>query len=43
MKTDFEKCETCDVCITLMTSSVGDVSEKLPKNVLGSFSVLSIN
>ena len=31
MKTDFEICETCDVSITLMTSCVGDVSEKLGK------------
>ena len=43
MKTDFEICETCDVSITLMTSRVGDVSEKLRKNVLGVFTVLSIN
>ena len=43
MKTDFEICETCDVSITLMTSYVGDVSEKLRKNVLGAFTVLSIN
>ena len=35
MKTDFKGCETCDVSITLMTSCVGDVSEKLRKNVLG--------
>ena len=33
MKTDFEICEICDVSITLMTSRVGDVSEKLRKNV----------
>ena len=31
MKTDFEICETCDVSITLMTSCVGDVFEKLRK------------
>ena len=31
MKTDFEISETCDVSITLMTSCVGDVSEKLRK------------
>ena len=43
MKTDFEICETCDVSITLMTSCVGDVSEKLRKNELGAFTVLSIN
>ena len=43
MKTDFELCETCDVHITLMTSCVGDVSEKLHKNVLSAFTVLSIN
>ena len=42
MKTDFEICETCDVSIILMTSCVGDVS-KLCKNVLGAFTVLSIN
>ena len=33
MKTDFGICETCDVSITLMTSCVGNVSEKLRKNV----------
>ena len=43
MKTEFEICETCDVSITLMTSCVGDVSEKLHKNVLGAFTVLSEN
>ena len=43
MKMDFEICETCDVSITLMMSWVGDVSEKLRKNVLGAFTVLSIN
>ena len=43
MKTDFEIYETCDVSITLMTSWVGDVSEKLRKNVLGAFTVLRIN
>ena len=43
MKTDFEICETCDVSITLMTSCVGDVSEKLRKNVLGAFTILSTN
>ena len=43
MKTDFEICETCDVCKTLKTSCVGDVSEKLRKNILGAFTVLSIN
>ena len=43
MKTDFELCETCDVSITLMTSCVGDVSEKLRKHVLGAFTGLSIN
>ena len=43
MKTDFELCETCDISITLMTSRVGDVFEKLRKNVLGVFTVLSIN
>ena len=43
MKTDFEICETCDVSKTLMTSCVGDVSEKLRKSVLGAFTVLSIN
>ena len=43
MKTDFEICVTCDVSIILMTSCVGDVSEKLRKNVLGVFTVLSIN
>ena len=42
MKTDFEICETCDVSITLMTSWVGDVSEKLRINVLGTLTVLSI-
>ena len=31
MKTDFEICKTCDVSITLLTSCVGDVSEKLRK------------
>ena len=35
MKTDFEICETCDVSITLMTSCVGDVSEKLRKTCIG--------
>ena len=34
MKTDFEIFEACDLSITLMTSCVGDVSEKLRKNVL---------
>ena len=29
MKMDFDICETCDVNITLMTSCVGDASEKL--------------
>ena len=43
MKIDFEICETCDVSITLMTSWVGDVSEKLRKNVYGAFTFLSIN
>ena len=43
MKTDFEICETCDVSITLMTSCVGDFSEKLCKNVLGAFTGLRIN
>ena len=43
MKTDFEICETCDVSITLMTSCVGDVFEKLRKNDLGASTVLSIN
>ena len=43
MKRYFEICETCDVSITLMTSCVGDVSEKLRKNVLGYFTVLRIN
>ena len=43
MKTDLEICETCDVSITLMTSCVGDVSEKLRNNVVGAFTVLSIN
>ena len=43
MKTNFEICETCDVSITLMTSCVGDVFEKLRKNILGAFTVLSIN
>ena len=43
MKTDFEICETCDVSITLMTSCVGNISEKLRKNELGAFTVLSIN
>ena len=43
MKTDFEICETCDVSITLMASCVGDVSEKLRKNVLSAFTDLSIN
>ena len=42
MKTDFEICETCDVSTSLMTSCVGDVSEKLRKNVFGAFTVLSI-
>ena len=43
MKTGFEICETCGVSINLMTSCVGDVCEKLRKNVLGAFTVLSIN
>ena len=43
MKTDFEICEIYDVSITLMTSCVGDVSEKLRRNVLDAFTVLSIN
>ena len=43
MKTDFEICETCDVSITFLTSCVGDVFEKLRKNVLGAFTVQSIN
>ena len=37
MTTDFEICETCYVSITLMTSCVGDVFEKLRKNVFGAF------
>ena len=43
MKMDFEICETCDVSITLMTPCVGDVSDKLRKNVLVAFTVLSTN
>ena len=43
MKTDFEIYETCDVSITLMTSCVGDVSEKQSINVVGAITVLSIN
>ena len=43
MKTDFEICEICDVSITLMTSCVGDVSEKLRKNDWDASTVLSIN
>ena len=43
MKTDFEVCETYDVSITLMTSCVGDVSEKLRKNDLGASTAPSIN
>ena len=42
MKTDFEICQTYDVSITLMTSCVGDVSEKLHKNVLEAFTVDNI-
>ena len=43
MKTDIEICETYDVSITVMTSCVRDIYEKLCKNVLGAFTVLSIN
>ena len=43
MKTDFEIYETYDVSITLMSSCVGDVSEKLSINVVGAITVLSIN
>ena len=39
----FEKCETCDVSMTLMMSCVGDVAEKLRKSVLCAFNDLSIN
>ena len=43
IKTDYGKYEICDVIITLMTSFVGQVSEKLCKNnVLGDFTFLSI-
>ena len=41
-KTDFKKCKTCDVSITLMTSCVGDVAKKVRKNVFGAFTVLDI-
>ena len=36
-KTDFENYITCDFRITLMTSCVGDVFEKLRKHALGAF------
>ena len=42
IKTDFENFIICDVIITLMTSCVGDVFEKLRKDVLGAFNFLSI-
>ena len=42
IKTDFENCIICDVRITLMTSCVGDVFEKLRKDALGVFTFLSI-
>ena len=35
IKTDFENYIICDVRITLMTSCVGDVFEKLPKLCIG--------
>ena len=35
IKTDFEKYIICDVSITLMTSCVGDVIEKLRKRCIG--------
>ena len=37
IKTDFENCINCDVRITLMTSCVGDVFEKVQKDALGAF------
>ena len=42
IKTDFKNCIICDVRITLMTSCVGDVFEKLRKDVLLAFTFLSI-
>ena len=42
IKTDFENYIICDVRITLMTSCVGDVFEKLRKHALGAFTFLSI-
>ena len=42
IKTDFENYIICDVRITLMTSCVGDVFEKLRNDALGAFTFLSI-
>ena len=42
IKTDFENCIIYDVRITLMTSCVGEVFEKLRKDALGAFTFLSI-
>ena len=42
-KKDFEICETCDVSIPIRTACVGEVSDKLRKNVLCAFTVLSRN
>ena len=41
-KTGFENYIICDVRITLMTSCVGDLFEKLRKDALGAFTFLSI-
>ena len=43
IKTDFEKYIICDVSITLMTSCVDVVFEKLRKRCLGALTFLSVN
>ena len=42
IKTEFDNYIICDVRITLMTSCVGDVFEKLRKDALRAFTFLSI-
>ena len=43
IKTDFENYIICVASITLMTSCVGDVVEKLRKRCIGCLHFLSIN
>ena len=43
IKTDFESYKICDVSITLMTSCVGNVVNKLRKRCIGCLHFLSIN